>query len=109
CRVHDKRQLGALVGFGDWVARDRRGKTALRADRETIEVDELRRLSGAALERVEAFQRRQLAADEAKNHALFLREAQRCEIAGALGVVFEQEVIDPRLAEEALGNRLVAT
>ena len=54
------------------------------------------------------FQRRHLAADEAEHHALVLHEAQRREVAGALGVVFEQEVIDARLAEEALGDRLVA-
>ena len=35
-------------------------------------------------------------------------EAQRREVAGALGVVFEQEVIDVGVGEESLGDQLIA-
>ena len=65
----------------------------MRTEREPLGIDEARRIVDPAPERVEALERRRLAADQAEHHALVLDETQRREIAGALGVVFEQEVI----------------
>jgi hypothetical protein len=60
----------------------------LRADREAVELDEPCRLVGAAFERVEAFERRHLAADQPEHEAPSFHKAQRREVSGALGVVF---------------------
>src|SRR5215216_3773218 len=62
--VHHQRELGAFILLRDGVAGDRGGKAGLRADRESVEVDEACRLAGAAPERVEAFERGGLAADQ---------------------------------------------
>src|SRR5215467_1715068 len=101
-------ELCPLVGFRHRIAGNGRRKAALRADRELCERDILRGFLHAALEHLARFERGSLAADEAQDHALVLDEAQRLEVAGALGVVFEQEMGHPGAAEEALGNRFVA-
>src|SRR5262245_16925347 len=106
CLGHEL-QLGALVCFRHRVAGNGRGKAALRADRELIERDILRGFAHAALQHLACFECRKLAADETQHHALVLDEAQRLEIAGALGVVFEQEMRDPGAAEESFGNRFI--
>jgi uncharacterized membrane protein YeaQ/YmgE (transglycosylase-associated protein family) len=78
----------------------------LGADPQPVECDEARCLFGSPLRRVETLELRHLAAHKAQHHPLVLHETQRCKIAGARRVIFEQEVIDPGLAEEALRDRL---
>jgi hypothetical protein len=109
CRVDNQCQLPALVVFGDRIAGNGTGKSALRADGEPVEIDVTGCFVDAAFERIEAFQHRRLRADHAQHHALVLRyETQRRKIAGARRVKFEQEVIHLRIREKALGDRLVA-
>ena len=48
-------------------------------------------------------------ADEPEYHAFaFWHETQRCEVAGTLSVVFEEEVVDISSGKKALGHQLVA-
>jgi hypothetical protein len=56
--IDDELELGTLIRFGDRVAGDRRGKSALRADGEPVEIDVPGRFLGAALEVGDALQRR---------------------------------------------------
>lgn len=53
CRVHDKCEFGALVFFGYRIARHRRGKSALGADRQLVLIDMLRSLADASLEQID--------------------------------------------------------
>ena len=59
-RFDNQCQLTALVGLGDRIASDSASKSALRTDREPVEIDVTGCFVEAALERVEAFQRRRL-------------------------------------------------
>jgi hypothetical protein len=86
-RFDDQLKLRTFVRLGNWIACDCRRKAALRADCEPVEVDEARCLVGSPLQNIEAFERRDLAADQAEHLTLVLCKTQRSEIAGALGVV----------------------
>ena len=94
-RFDDQFQFLRLIGLAQRIAGDRRGKAALRADRELRQIDVTRGVVDAAAQIVVTLQRRRLAADEAEHDALVLRhKPQRLEIAGARRVVFEQEMAD---------------
>src|SRR2546429_4674997 len=80
--LDDHAQLLPLLLLGEHVAVLGGGETALRRERELLEVDEFRRLVDAALDRVLAFELAGLRGDEAEHHGLALRhEAQRLEAA----------------------------
>src|SRR2546429_1170800 len=92
--LDDHAQLLPLLLLGEHVAALGGGETALRRERELLEVDEFRRLVDAALDRVLAFELAGLRGDEAEHHGLALRhEAQRLAAAGALGVVFPEVTV----------------
>src|SRR5260370_40495554 len=107
--VDDEAQLGDLLGRGQRVALERRGEAALRAEAELLERDIFRGLLDAALERVLLLQRAVLGGDQAEHDHLALgHEAQRLEPARARIVVFEEEAVDLELAEQRLGDVVVA-
>jgi hypothetical protein len=62
-RIHSRAELNGRA------ERRRRGKAALRPNRETVEIDVASCLFRALLERIEAFKHRTLGADEAEYHA----------------------------------------
>src|SRR5262249_39727059 len=73
CRIHCELQLCALVRLAQRIACGGAGKTALRADRQPIELDVFRSLFDAALKCFHVFQRRDLAADQPEHDRFFLR------------------------------------
>src|SRR5262245_50178072 len=107
--VHRQPQLRALVRLAQRIARRTAGEAALRADRQPLEADVLRRFVGAASQAIHAFKHGRLAADEPEHDALPLgHEAQRRKVARPRRVVFEQEVVRVGAREEALRDRLVS-
>src|SRR5262249_5137212 len=87
-----------------------RGEAALRRQAELVERCELRRLVDAALYLVLLLERAALRRDQAKDDAFppLRQETERFEPAGAVGIVLKEIAVDVELAEEGLGNRLVA-
>ena len=82
----------------------------MRAQAKLIERHVFRRLVDPALQIVLAFERRAFAGDEAQHDPLAAprNEAQRLEPARARVVVFQEEAIDRKLAEQSLGDMVVA-
>ncbi len=80
------------------------GLSASRSSGTTFAASSRRRASASAV-----FERAALRADETQHDRLVRRdETQRRERAGALVVVLEQETVDLELAEQLLGDRVVA-
>src|SRR4051795_1697749 len=108
-RLDDQAQLRPLLLLGDRVALDRRGEPALRREAELVEIDVLRRLLDAALELVLRLELAALRRDQPEHDDLALRhEAQRLESARALVVPLHEEAVDGELAEQRLGDEVVA-
>jgi hypothetical protein len=80
-----------------------------RGERELLEGEELRGLLEAALQVVRRSTSVPVVGGEAENsRAVPRNETDRIEGAGSLAVVLQQETIELKLAEEALGDRIVA-
>src|SRR5712671_727119 len=109
--LDDEAQLGDLLVPGQCVAVDGRGEAALRGKAELLERHVFGRLVDPALQIVLAFERRPLAGDEAQDHPLLpaRHKAQRFEATRAGVVVFQEEAVDRELAEQCLGDVVVAT
>src|SRR5579875_3425884 len=102
-------QLGPLRLGGDQVARQGGGEPALRAQRQPLQRDVLRRLLHPALEQLGALQLGLLGRDQPEHHHLVLgHEAQRREGAGARRVVLQQQALGLDGSEQLLGDRVVA-
>src|SRR5208282_5046879 len=56
CNFNDQTQLRELLVFGEAISFGRARETALRAERELVEIDEFRGLVDAALQQVLRFQ-----------------------------------------------------
>src|SRR5262249_10844908 len=109
CGLRDEAHVGALRGLGEGIAGGGGGKAALRSEPQPLEIDEFRRLAGAAFKIVDGFQHWRLGADKAQHHALVAgHEAQRLEVARTRRVVLEQEMGDARVREKAPRHRLIA-
>src|SRR5439155_22999912 len=107
--LHEEVELPALVVPGDLVAGGDRGKAALRAQRETGERHVPRRLVDAPEQILLGLQPRDLGGDQPEDHRLAPRDvAQRREAAGALAVVLQQEAVVGEVAEDLLGDPVVA-
>jgi hypothetical protein len=73
-RVHGQPQLRALVRLGERVAAGAAGEAALRANREALRGDILRRFIDAPLQAIDRFEYRRFAADQPEHYALSLRD-----------------------------------
>ena len=81
----------------------------MRGQAQLVNRNELSRGVDPALQFVRALQRAALGGDEAKHHHLSLRhEAQRLEAARPLIVVLQEEAVHVQLAEQCLGDEVVA-
>src|SRR5882672_3072691 len=93
-------ELALLVVLGDAVADHVGGEAALRAERELLERQVLRRLFDPAPQAVDGLELGHLGADEPQDADLALRKvAQRREAAGARAVVLEEEAPVRQLVE----------
>ena len=91
------------------VALDGGGETALAGQAELVERDVLGRLVDTALEQVGVFQGAGLGGDQAEHdHLAGWDEPQRLEAPGAGVVVFEEEPVHRQIAEQGLGDEVVA-
>src|SRR5271165_6159065 len=107
--VDDEPQLGLLLFDRQRVAVDGRREPALRAEAQLFQRQVFCCLVDPALQLVLAFERGSLAGDETQDHALVpsRHEPQWLEAAGARIVVFEEEAVDLKLAEQSLGDMVV--
>ena len=107
--LNERSKLGPLPRFAERIPGDSARKTALRTNREPVEIDVPRRILHAALQRIGTLKLRSLAADDPQHDALVFRhETQRREVAGTRRIVFEQKMVCVRAREEALGDNLVS-
>src|SRR6266436_4110875 len=108
--LDDETQLGDLFVPGQRVAVDGRREAALRAEAELLQRYVFCRLVDPALQLVLAFERGALASDEAEDHPFVpaRHEAQWLEPTRAGVVVFQEEAVDSELAEQGLGDMVVA-
>src|SRR6266850_7398490 len=91
-QLDDQAQLVLLRAWRDRIALGDAGEAALRAHRQTRDVDVAARRIDAALQVVLLFHRGRLGGDEAQNDVLVSREvAQRREIAGPRAVILEEK------------------
>jgi hypothetical protein len=102
-------ELGPLLILGEEIPFCGGSKAALRADREIFQRNEARGFINAAREVVRRFQAWQFRADQSEHDGLsFWDESQCLERARAVVVVFEQEAINFKCAEQFFGDRVVA-
>src|SRR5262249_8800806 len=106
----DHAQLRPLLVLGQDVALLGRSEAALRRHAKLVDVDVPRRFLDAKLDVVLALERAGFRRDEAEHDLLLAlrQEAQRLEVPGARGVVFEEIAVVVDAAEQQLGDRLVA-
>ena len=104
-----RRSLATSGRRGERVALDGRGEPALRRQAELVERDVPRRLLDPPLQLVLVLELAALRGHEPEHDELARRhEAQRLEAAGAGVVVLEEEAVDLELAEQRLGDEVVA-
>ena len=102
--------LAHLLVKGQGVALHGRGEAALRREAQLIDGDVARGLFDPPLELVLGLELAALGGDEAEHDQLVLgHEPQRLEPSGAGVVVLEEEAIHVELAEQRLGDEVVAT
>src|SRR5215470_1992647 len=108
--LDDHAKLRPLLLLGEDIAFLGRGKAALGREAQLLDIDVFGRFVDAALDRVLLLQCAALRGDEAEHHLLLPlgHEPQRPEAAGAVGVVFEEIAVDIDLAEQTLGDELIA-
>src|SRR4051794_19663942 len=108
--LDDLAHLGPLLVLREDVAFLGAGEAALRAERELLDRCEFRRLVDAALDVLDLLQRAGFRRDEAEHDDLIAlgQEAERLEAAGARRVVFEEIAVVFHVAQQPLGDRLVA-
>src|ERR1035437_4548049 len=105
----DQLELGTLAGLADRVDLHHRGKRALGAQRQPLELDMGSGLLDAPLELLGALHRRTLGRHEPQHHGAVLGHAgERLETAGALVVVLEQEAIERAALEQPPDRAVVA-
>src|SRR5262249_39302689 len=81
--LDDARQFRPLIRFGDRIASDCAGKSALRTDRQPIEINIAGGIIRTVLEITQALEHGRFRADEAEHNTLALRDkTQRREITG---------------------------
>src|SRR5262245_39675479 len=108
--LYDHPQLRPLLVLGERVAFLARGKAALRAEAELIEIDELARLLDAPLDPVLGFELSGLRRHQPQHHGLALAHApQRLEGTGAVGVVFHEIAVHLDAVEQDVRHRVVAS
>src|SRR5262245_3491126 len=102
CRLAHRLDLASFVLNGQVVSNDRRGKAALRAERQAFQRHEAACFRDATNEVFRRLRLRPLGANQSKDHRLVVGDVpQRCKRARALIVVFEEK---PRCTD-ALENR----
>src|ERR1700760_862862 len=107
--LDDELQLGPLLIDRQAVALLGRGEAALGRQAQLVGVDELRRGLDATLEQILVLQLGTLGGDQTEHHVLALRdEAQPLERAGALVVELQEVAVDVEVAEQCLGDEVVA-
>ena len=98
-------ELTALLVRGDGVALGDGREAALGAQREVVDVHELRSLLDTSHDIVGVLHVVELRGDKAEDDGLALRnEAQRLKAAGALAVVLEEQDVVVELGEHPLGD-----
>src|SRR4051812_13537339 len=109
--LDDLAELRPLRVFGQDIAFLGRSEAALRRQAELVEGREFAGFVDPPLDFVLLLERAALRGDQAEDDAFsaLRQEAERLEAAGPFGVVFEEIAVDVELAEERLGDRLVAT
>src|SRR5579884_2693912 len=108
--LDDQLELGLLLVDREVVALLGGGEAALPRDPELVDVDVARGLLDPALEQVLVLELGLLGGDEPEDHPLVAlgQEAQRLERAGALVVELQEVAVDAELAEQRLGDEVVA-
>ena len=92
CRLAHPLELASFVLDGQVVSNDRRGKAALRAERQAFQRHEAARFHDATNEVFRRLRLRPLGADQSENHRLVVRDVpQRRKRARPLIVVFEEK------------------
>src|SRR5436190_16955725 len=108
--LDDQLELRPLLVVGEIVPLERRREAALRRQAELLERHVARRGVDPPLELVLRLESAALRRDEPEHDLLraFRQEAQRLEAAGTLVVPLHEEAVDLELAEERLGDVVVA-
>src|ERR1700689_4017736 len=102
-------ELAPLLVQGEQVARGDGSEAALSAEREIFEWDEMRGFVNAPAQVVRRFKLWKFRGDKPQHNAFAARhQPQRFEAAGALGIVFQQEVIHVECAKKFFGDGVVA-
>src|SRR6266487_6597257 len=105
----DEGEFGELLVVGEGVAFDGGGEAALGGQAQLVEGEVGGGLVDAAFEGVFGFQVAAFGGNQAQHDHLGGRdEPQRREPAGAVVVVFEEEAVHVQLAEQRLGDEVVA-
>jgi len=108
CRLAHPLELASFVLDGQVVSNDRRGKAALRAERQAFQRHEAACFRDATNEVFRRLRLRPLGADQSENHRLVVRDVpQRCKRARPLIVVFEEKPRCTDALENRPGNRLI--
>src|SRR5262245_44498324 len=106
-RLRDTRQLRPLIVGRHAVAGHRRGKPALRTEREPLQRDHSRRFLDARAELLDGLDPWLLRrAQSEHNDPILGNGPERLEATRPFVIVFEEEALEPRAAEHAR-NRLV--
>src|SRR5262245_40808495 len=101
-------ELTSFVVDGKAVSEDRRGKAALRAERQAFQRHKAARLGDATDEVFQRLDLRPLGADQSEDHHLFVRDmSERFERARPIVVVFEEKPRCSDALENRPGDRLI--
>src|ERR1017187_4091557 len=110
CRsLHDQLQLGHLLLVAERVSLHRRGEPALRRQAQLLDRDVARGLLDPPLEQILALQLAALGGHQTQHDQLVGRDvAQRLKAAGTRVVVLQEEPVHVELAEQRLGDEVIA-
>src|SRR6516225_6349537 len=101
-------ELALLVVEGEAIGLKARCEPALRTEAQLRQVDTAGRVVDTALYIIGIFELAQLGADDAEHHFLaFRHNPESFEASRALGVVFEEVTVDPKLLKQPLRYRII--
>src|SRR5262252_7002128 len=108
CSLAHPLELASFVLDGEVVSNDRRGKAALRAERQAFQRHKAACFRNATNEVFQRLRLPPLGADQSENHRLVVWDVpQRCKRARPLIVVFEEKPCCTDALENRPGNRLI--
>src|SRR5215831_9468724 len=108
CRLAHPLELASFVLDGKVVSNDRRGKAALRAERQAFQRHKAACFHDATNEVFRRLHLRPLGADQSEDHQLFVWDVpERCKRARPIIVVFEEKPHRTDALEKRPGNWLI--